>query len=248
MFAGTTEGRVLAERLAGAGMNVAVCVATDYGREMLAGLPENVRVLTGRKDADAMVRLMREEAVGRVVDATHPYAVVVSENIRNAAAAAGLPYLRLRRSASAGDGCVFVDSIEAAAARLAGTDGNVLLATGAKELDRYTVVPGYAGRMYPRVLPSEESIRRCRELGFAPGHIIAMQGPFGVELNRALMKQFRIRFMVTKDGGREGGFPEKMLAAEEEGVAVLVVGRPPEMDGLELEAVVGLLCGRGGKE
>jgi len=55
-----------------------------------------------------------------------------------------------------------------------------------------------------------ESIERCLELEFPPGHIIAMQGPFSKELNIALMRQFEIKTMVTKDGGKYGGFPENL--------------------------------------
>ncbi len=42
-----------------------------------------------------------------------------------------------------------------------------------------------------------------------------MQGTFSYALNRALMEQFAIRFLVTKDGGAAGGFEEKARAAQD---------------------------------
>lgn len=238
LFAGTTEGRRLAERLCGLPVRATVCVATEYGGDLLALPPERFSVLAGRMDAEAMRELMRGAAFDLAIDATHPYAEAVSKNIRRAAGASGVPYLRLLREESGGGAeAEYVRDAEEAAARLAASRGNVLLATGVKDLHAYAAVPGFADRMYPRVLPSEESIRRCLELGYRPGNLIAMQGPFSLELNLALMRQFSIGIMVTKDGGAAGGFPEKIAASERAGVGVIVIGRPPEAEGLSPEAV-----------
>ena len=241
LFAGTTEGRALAERLRGLPVEAAICVATGYGGEMLDDLSGRFAVHVGRMDAAAMRTLMKDAGYRYVVDATHPYAVAVSANIREAAAAAGVPLLRLLRRESPAGTCTYVESAAAAATAVADTTGNVLLAVGVKELSAYTAIPGYADRIYPRVLPSVESVRECADLGFRRGHIIAMQGPFSRELNLALMRQFAIAVMVTKDGGIEGGFPEKMLAAEEAGVRVIVIGRPPERQGQSLDEILAII-------
>lgn len=241
LFAGTTEGRVLAERLAPLPVDVTICVATEYGGETLAGAPKRFAVRVGRLDADAMPDFMRRGAFDTVVDATHPYARQASANIHQACETLRLPYLRLLRDESErpGDGrCrIEVDSAEAAAGALAKTEGAVLLTTGSKDLSAYTVLPDFAERIYPRVLPSVESIRACEELGYRRSHIIAMQGPFSRELNLALMREYSIRVLVTKDGGAVGGFWEKMLAAEAAGALAVVIGRPREQDGLSLEEV-----------
>lgn len=55
-----------------------------------------------------------------------------------------------------------------------------------------------------------------------------MQGPFSYALNRALMEQFTIRFLVTKDGGAAGGFEEKARAAQDTGAQLIVIRRPAE--------------------
>ena len=59
-------------------------------------------------------------------------------------------------------------------------------------------------------------------------NIIAMQGPFSLALNVALMQQFGVRYLVTKDGGAAGGFAEKVQAAARTGAQLVVLRRPPE--------------------
>ena len=93
LFGGTTEGRELAARLAVRGQRTILCVATDYGREVLE--PEllanpclDVRI--GRMDAEEMRRLILEEEPGLVVDATHPYADQVTRNVREACEKTGV--------------------------------------------------------------------------------------------------------------------------------------------------------------
>ena len=151
-----------------------------------------------------------------------------------AARAAGLPYLRLLRRAGREEDCERVRDLEQAARRLADRPGNILLTTGSKELAPFAV-PGLVERCYPRVLPTMDSLERCLSLGFSPAHIICMQGPFSQELNAALIRQFQIRTLVTKDSGGCGGFRAKAEAARETGCALLVVERPAQETGLTLE-------------
>ena len=113
---------------------------------------------------------------------------------------------------------------------------HVLLTTGSKELHHFAR-PGLAERCYPRVLPMADSLERCLTLGFPPKNIICMQGPFSRELNVALLRQYHIQTLVTKDTGGYGGFREKAEAAREAGCALLVVERPRRETGLTLEEI-----------
>ena len=72
--------------------------------------------------------------------------------------------------------------------------------------------------------------RLCEDTGIVDPHknILALQGPFSYALNRALLEQFSIRFLVTKDGGAAGGFAEKAQAAADTGVQLIVIRRPAE--------------------
>ena len=104
--------------------------------------------------------------------------------------------------------------------------GNILLATGAKELAVFAGLE--PARLYPRVLPTPEGIAACEAANVPHRNIIAMQGPFSLALNKALITQFQIRYLVTKDGGAAGGFAEKVQAAADTGAQLVVLRRPPE--------------------
>lgn len=246
VFAGTTEGRELAELLAGQPVSVTACVATEYGGALLESR-EGLTVAAGRLSEAEMENLFRQEEFDLVVDATHPYASEVTENIARACEAAGTEYLRLlRRSDKIPEDAVYVPDIAEAVAQLRHTKGNILLTTGSKELAKYTSLPDFQKRVYARVLPMEASLQACREAGLAPDHIIAMQGPFSREMNAATLRAVDARYMVTKDTGRAGGFAEKAIAAREAGAVLVVVGRPAQRDGLDFSGTVSLLARRFG--
>lgn len=256
IFSGTTEGRRLSDMLSAAEIRHVVCVASEYGREMMEENPyASVRV--GRMDAEEMKAFFSEVLAGTapgegesdrmiVVDATHPYATEVTANIREAAAARSLRYLRVVRAAGDGDpeSSVYAD-IVACAKALENTSGNILLTTGSKELCALagSISDRMRGRIYARVLPTSESIRLCEEAGIEPDHIIAMQGPFRVEMNEAIFRQYDIRHLVTKESGAAGGFPEKAEAAARVGARVHVIARPAEDAGVSVEEAYRILTG-----
>ena len=212
VFSGTTEGRDFSRAAAALGIAVTVSVATDLGAEEQGQAP-GITVHSGRLLPGAMAELLQGTAL--CVDATHPYAVEATKNIRAAANAAGVEYHRLLRAASTlPAGSVVLGSAAQAAQYLAATQGNVLLTTGAKEL------AAFAGL--------DAGITACEGAGIPHRNIIAMQGPFTLELNLALMQQFHIRYLVTKDGGSAGGFAEKAQAAAQSGAALVVLRRPEE--------------------
>lgn len=222
LFGGTTEGRVLSRELADLGAVVTVCVATDYGREEQGTAP-GVTVCTGHLDTEGMAAVLA--GANLCIDATHPYAALATDNIRAAAASVHVPCKRLLRPASElPPDAVTVPDADAAAAYLAERPGNVLLTTGSRELHAFSGLGGE--RLYPRVLPAAESLALCEAAGIPRRNIIAMQGPFSEELNLALIHQYGIRYLVTKDGGSPGGFEEKSQAAEAAGVTLIVLRRP----------------------
>ena len=254
IFSGTTEGRVLSERLARHGCPHIVCVASEYGKEMMRGTA-SCRIHTGRMDADEMADFLAKEDFGSgdlVIDATHPYAVSVTENIRKAAGRLDCGYMRITRgnSSLSGDHIREYGSIEECAEGLRETSGNILLTTGSKELPYFcrAVSEEVRRRLYVRILPSVESLTCCLAEGIEPDHVIAMHGPFGFELNLALMRQYDIRQLVTKESGREGGFEEKVKAAGEAGAFVHVIRRPAEETGTGVEEAIKEILGSSGDE
>ncbi len=253
IFAGTTEGRRLAEILDGAGIAVTVCVATEYGKQVMPKL-SGVTLHQGRLNEEEMQKLMQEGGFLAVVDATHPFAVEVSENIRNSAEALGLPCLRLRRDTGcaweAGPGQMseqgYFNRHEDCAAALAQTEGNILLTTGSKDLAVYCREEDMRRRIYARVLPNEESMELCRKAGLLGSQILAMQGPFSTELNIAMLRQYNIRYLVTKESGAVGGFTEKAEAAEQTKTVLCVIGNPERPEGLSFREVCAELAKRTG--
>lgn len=246
VFAGTTEGRRLVELLADAPVEVTACVATEYGETLLTPR-DRLTVSHRRLTEEEMEALLVRERFDLVVDATHPYAAEVTENIARACRGAGVEYLRLLREADAlPEGAVYLPDTESAVNWLAGTEGNILLTTGSKELAKYAALPGFARRVCARVLPMEASLSACRAAGLGPDRIIAMQGPFSREMNAAILEAVSAKYLVTKDTGGTGGFGEKAAAARDAGAVLVVVGRPAQREGLGFEETAGLLCRRFG--
>ncbi|MBO4458213.1 MAG: precorrin-6A reductase [Butyrivibrio sp.] len=232
IFGGTTEGRELALRLDKAGMLHAVSVATDYGKEIEESYGES-NIIVGRKDADEMVRLMEDGGYSVCVDATHPFATVVSEEIVKACDKCGITYLRLLRKTSAENesAAVVKDNVADACAELENIKGNILLLTGSKDLKEITSRIGDISRVYARVLPNKESISKCEEAGLLGRQIIAMQGPFSKDMNVALIKEISADAILTKESGSTGGLDEKLLAARECGIKAVMIKSPGSSEG-----------------
>ena len=238
LFGGTSETPNILSQLALYKHDVTLCVASEYGRALATARDPSVTVLVGRLDATEIESLLHSQGdFLLVIDATHPYAVEATANIRAAAERAGVPYLRYQRERCDISGVTVVSSATEAAERLSSATGNILLTTGTKDLEAYTAIPDFAQRVYPRVLPTVESISACVSNGFVQKRIVAMQGPFSKQLNAALIREYNIRTLVTKESGKAGGFQEKLDAAHELNVSVVVIGRPKD-DGLGWDALL----------
>ena len=230
LFAGTTEGRELAERLSEEGVPCTVSVATEYGAQVL-GPGEGRTVLQGRLSGEQMESLIREEGFTCVVDATHPFATEVSAQIRKACEETDVPSLRQARDTegdmpAGGFGIYEAATMQEAAKILRGIPGNLFLTTGSKDLPLLAAEIGEPERLYVRVLPSVESLTICMECGIPVGHLIAMQGPFTQDLNVDILRQTGARALLTKESGKVGGFDDKVAAAREVGIPVVVVRNP----------------------
>lgn len=243
LFAGTTEGRRLSEVLAAAKIGHTVCVATEYGEIVLKPHPL-VQVCRGRMSREEIGVFVREGRFTHVIDATHPYAREITQNIRAAveeqnARGTRLSYLRLKREQVERKdlGVAYFETNEDCADALENTKGNILLTIGSKDLFRYCKNEEVRSRLYVRVLPSAESLALCREQGICGKQIIAMQGPFTEELNEAVIRQYHISYLVTKESGVPGGYVEKMEAAERTGTKVFVIGRPKEEKGYSFAGI-----------
>ena len=251
IFGGTTEGRRLAEFCGEHKIQTVVCVVSEYG-EMLVPESTSVRVIRRALEKDEMEALFVAEKPSLVLDATHPYARVVTENVTQVCQKMGIVwYLVLRKSeletkeqksvmAVVGtvtnvDSIVTVDSVDQAVEWLKSHEGTVLVTTGSKELVKYTAIPDYKERIFARILPDSQALLNSETLGFPRNHMIAMQGPFSLEMNIATMRMTGANYLVTKESGHAGGFLDKIHAAEAVGATALVIGRPLKETGISLE-------------
>lgn len=256
VFGGTTEGRILAEALQHIKVQVHICVATEYGAALIPQCP-NIHVHSGRMQEEQIERFLLEWAPEYCLDATHPYAADITRNVQQACRNTNTSFVRILRKEVAGivpernvktrkdgsgtereqeifcqdeHGVLYFDRVEETVEYLRHTTGNVLLTTGSRDLEKYTLIEGYQERCFARVLPTLPVMEKCKALGFEGRNLIGMQGPFSEELNFWMLKQIQADYLVTKSSGREGGFAEKCEAALRAGVTVLVIGRPQEPD------------------
>ncbi len=249
IFAGTTEGRQLADRLAEAQISHTVCVATEYGETVLRSHPLR-KIHRGRMDGKEIRTWLESGSYAAVVDATHPYAQVITENIRRGAEGLSIPRLLVERESDLDNHighAVFFPDAGSCAQALSQVEGNILLTTGSKDLAVFAADSDVLHRLYVRVLPAVESLEACAAQGISGKRILALFGPFTAEMNVAMIRQYQIRCLVTKDSGKNGGYREKLEAARRTGIPVYVVGRPPREPGESFEGICRRLeqiCGK----
>jgi precorrin-2 dehydrogenase/sirohydrochlorin ferrochelatase/precorrin-6A/cobalt-precorrin-6A reductase len=236
LFAGTTEGRAIAQAFAENSVPSVVWFATKYGMESSGIAPGGAaQARQGRLSEAEMESLIRTQEFTHVIDATHPYAALATGNIREAASKAGAEYMRVLRGESPfGREDAVVPTVRDAARYLAARSGRALVTTGSKDLKEYTAVPSFSSRIHPRILPQPESLAEAVAMGFSPANMILMQGPFSEEMNLACLRHANAAFLVTKASGEAGGVSEKLSAAGRFGAKAVIVARPVQEEGVSV--------------
>jgi precorrin-6A/cobalt-precorrin-6A reductase len=166
---------------------------------------------------------LRAERYDAVVDATHPFAVTISQSAVEATAAIGVPLLVLRRSgwtARVGDDWRRVPDLPAAVDLLPRLGERVFLTVGRRAVAAFAGVDPcwFLSRSIEPPAPP------------VPGRLTVLldRGPFVVDGERALLAEHRIDVLVTRDSG---GADAKLTAARERGIPVVLVDRPPPPGG-----------------
>lgn len=228
VVAGTLDGRELAAYLKEKGLVVTISVTSSYGGMLAKEAAAEVVVdFMDEKDFEAF---FASKAIETVVDASHPYAANVSKNIMQAAQNSNVNYIRFERANTeipVYEKLYFVDNTEQAAQKAAALGKTIFLTTGSRALPIFKGSPALkTKRVIVRVLPDIGSLQVCNELGILPKDIIAMQGPFSKELNKAMFEAYGAQVIVSKDSGKTGGVDSKLEAAMELGLAVVIIKRP----------------------
>lgn len=229
VLAGTSDGRDIVKALASGGSEVLACAATPYGAKLLEGSGA-VRISGQPLSGAEFGRMIDESSINILVDATHPYAEKISVIAVEVCREKGIKYIRYQRPASVVKEHPLVfhtDNYLEAAEKAAEMGEVIFLATGSKTLEVFLGVAKRKGcRVVARLLPQPEVLKKCMDLGLSPADIVAMQGPFSLELNTALLRHYKASVLVTKDGGAPGGTEEKLSAALRLGIPIVLVGRP----------------------
>jgi len=227
ILGGTAEARVLADELDSLGVAV---ISSLAGRVADPKLPVGAVRIGGFGGADGLADYLRRHRISAVVDATHPFAATISASAARACAAAGAPLLRLARPGWAAHPLAgtwhWVDDHDAAAAAAQG--GRVLLTTGRSTLGVFACLRA------PFVL-----VRLVEPASALPDgwSAVTSRGPYTVAGEVALLREHRIEVLITKDSGGSMTEP-KLVAADQLGVRVVVVRRPPSVTGVPSVAAV----------
>jgi precorrin-6A/cobalt-precorrin-6A reductase len=229
VLAGTSDARELALRIREAGYTLLTTVVTESAAKSME--TEGLPVHLGRLTSAEMVELTKDRSIRMIIDATHPFAEEASKNAMEAAKSANLPYIRFERESLAyarNPKVILVDDYAEAAEVAAQKKGNVMLTTGSKTLQifakRLQGLPDTT--LIARMLPRKDNMEKCEELGIEQKNIVAMQGPFSKELNKALYEHYHVTLMITKESGKVGAVDEKLEAALEMGIETVIIGRP----------------------
>ncbi|CAA7626773.1 cobalt-precorrin-6A reductase [Magnetospirillum sp. SS-4] len=225
ILGGTAEAAALARAVAGR----IETVTSLAGRAGIPSLPGRVRV-GGFGGAAGLEAFLRTEAIGRVIDATHPFAARISAHAGTACAALGIPRLMLRRPEwprHPEDRWTEVADMAGAAAVLPGLGRRAFLTVGAGEVAAFAPVPDVW--FLVRLLTAGP-------LPLADHAVITGRPPFAEAAERALMAEHRIDVLVSKASGGSATYG-KIAAARHLGIPVLMIRRPAPPAGAAVDSV-----------
>jgi len=223
VIGGTANAKIITEDLLNLDYNIIMTATTKEGAGLIKD-HENLMKYNNPLNKNMMKKLIKKYKIKAVIDSSHPYAVEVSNNAIEISQKLKIPYFRYERESMDIKELIKVKDYDEAYKYLINTKGNILITTGSKYLYKLKNID--KKRLYVRILPEIKSIKKCKKIGLKTSQIIAMQGPFSKELNKAILKNFNIKYLLTKESGKEGGVTEKIEAAEELGIKTIIIERP----------------------
>ena len=239
IYSGTTEGLQLFQFCLNHHIQADISVATKYGATYY---PPTTKVYSERMDATQIYDLLLTEHYQIVIDATHPYATEITENLKKACKKAKVHYYRILRESKEIEGDS-VDSIEELIALLNKNNDIILSTLGSKSIHKMQRIINYKERLWLRILPSQSIMQEAISLGFQKKQIIQAKGPFSIEQNIKHIQMSHASILVTKESGAIGGYPEKLLAAKDTGCRVITLSRPKD-EGISYDELTELLLSK----
>ncbi len=229
VIGGTKDSINIATKLQELDYNVLVSAKTPYGEKIIS--QNNLQPFEGRLGISSgeLANTLSANDISIVIDATHPFSNDLTKEIIHGCTKANVPLIRFDRPNTElpkSDKLIRTDSFSEAAAITAQiSTGNVFLAIGTNNLKYFTDKLN-SNQIIARVLPVPNSLKQCLELGLNPENIIAIQGPISYSLNRSLLKNYNASVLVTKDSGKQGGLLEKVNAAIDLNIDIIVIDKP----------------------
>ena len=249
VMAGTKDAANIIKKLSSTGkFNILATTTTEYGANIAKSAGANY-VLSGKLNEKELINAIKTRKIGILVDATHPFAAAATRNAIKASEMTKIRYMRFERPKEVLNENYLIHkvySFEEAASKvleLTNSEDNILHLAGVLTLKNITKKVENK-RIYARVLPSIDSIKECLDLGLKNENIIAMQGTFSKEFNKALMEEFNISLIITKESGETGGTGTKIEAALDLCIHIIIVMRPEieELSGKEIFSNIEELC------
>lgn len=234
ILGGTGDSVKLAEELYKITDQLILSTATDYGAQ-LARVSFGGTIVSGQMDYEALKSFCGKYKVQHIVDATHPYAQIITENAIRVSEDIQITYDRYERPYSQGSNenmngsihdVIHCKDYETAGKLIEAGQGNVLITTGSRQIEKLLSEIKDIKRVFTRILPKSEHLIKLEALGLMPEQIIAMKGPFSLEMNKLMLQQTNAKYLVTKESGSEGNTDEKLQAAKEMTVQVIMIQRP----------------------
>lgn len=226
VLGGTSDSLEICKQLNEINVSYIVSVTTPYGEELAKKCAS--KIILKKLTLEDMVNFINENNISKIIDATHPYAVEVSTNAIKASEITQIKYIRFERESLIKDidyeNKYIVTDIDEACEIANKIGNNIFIGTGSKNLYLYTKKIKNK-KLIPRVLPTSQVLISCEELGFNADNIIAMKGPFTIEMNEATYKQYNIDLVITKESGVAGGFMEKIQACKNLNIPVIIIKR-----------------------
>ena len=225
VIGGTKDSRIFLEKFTSADKNIVVTTATEYGGKLLEGLP--VKVVSEKLPLENMRVFIERNSINMIIDISHPYAFEVSKNAMKVAEEFSIVYYRFEREEIhiIPDKFTEFENIEDLINYCDGLNGNILVTLGSNNIEHFSKVKELK-KFYFRILPKWDMVKKCENNGILPKNIIAMQGPFSLNMNKAMIEQLNIEYLVTKKGGDTGGEREKIDACNDKGIEVILLDKP----------------------
>ena len=204
---------------------------TEYGSKLAkeVGSDETIGKALPKQE---IKQIIKEKTIDLLIDATHPFAQHITQTSANIAKETEIRYIRFERPPLNLENIdtkniIYAESFEKAGEIIKNKfkHENILHFAGANTMEQIleNISPE---RFYPRILKVQDSMEKCEKLKIPKTHIIEMKGTSTLEENKELIDKYNAKVIITKESGKTGGVIEKIQAANEKNITVIMINRP----------------------